>query len=392
MLTEWLKRRLSTREDMPDARRNVSVEDDSQRKRELADIELRALTDAHKLLLMAAAAGTGWLLYLLGPVLTPFLLAGLFAYLGDPIVDRMEQLGLKRTLAVLIVFASLTISGLVLLIFLVPVLQTQLQTLLATVPLALDWLQRLLLPKLVELGLLQGTTLSADALRDIVVSHWQELSGYVTKIITGISVSGHLVLAWLMNLVLVPVLTFYLLRDWDVLVAHIRHLIPRRYEPTVALLAGECNDVLAGFLRGQFLVMMALSVIYAVGLRLLGIDLAFSIGMLAGLVSFVPYLGFAIGIAVAGLAAIVQFHDLTCLLYVVAVFAGAEMVQSFLLSPLLVGERIGLHPVSVIFAVLAGGQLFGFVGVLLGLPVAAMIVVLLRHSREHYLRSELYTP
>jgi len=184
--------------------------------------------------------------------------------------------------------------------------------------------------------------------------------------------------------------TFYLLRDWDHLVGRVNELIPRRSQPVVARLAKESDTVLGAFLRGQLLVMLALAIIYITGLSFIGLDLAILIGLVAGLISFVPYLGFIVGILLAGIAAIVQFHDALHPGYVVLVFALAQAIEGMLLTPLLVGDRIGLHPVAVIFAILAGGQLFGFVGVLLALPVAAVIAVILRYAHERYKESGLY--
>jgi predicted PurR-regulated permease PerM len=186
--------------------------------------------------------------------------------------------------------------------------------------------------------------------------------------------------------------TFYLLRDWDQLVANVRELLPRAIEPRVSAIAAEIDAVLAQFLRGQLTVMAALALIYTVGLWLAGLELAFSIGVIAGLVSFVPYLGVIVGVLLAGVAALLQYQDALHLLAVIAVFGVGQLLEGMVLSPLLVGDRIGLHPVAVIFAVMAGGQLFGFFGVLLALPVAAAIVVLLRHSHGEYVRSELYGP
>lgn len=349
------------------------------------------MSDSRWFLLIGVFA-LGWVLYLLGPVLTPFVVAAFLAYLGDPLVDRLEALKISRTLSVVTAFATLTLSGLLLMVFLVPILEQQLQTLISNLPLAIEWAQQRLLPKFLALPLFNDSSFDSEAVRRVVVGHWQELAGTMTEVIRRVTISGQVLLAWLLDAVLVPVVTFYLLRDWDLLVAHVRQLLPRRYEPVVVKLVGECDEVLAGFLRGQLMVMLALGIIYIIGLWLVGLNLAFSIGVVAGLVSFVPYLGFVVGITVAGLAVIVQFQDPIYLAYVAAVFVSAELIQGFVLSPWLVGERIGLHPVTVIFAVLAGGQLFGFVGVLLGLPVAAVIVVLLRHSRDIYFRSDLYTP
>ena len=187
-----------------------------------------------------------------------------------------------------------------------------------------------------------------------------------------------------------PVLTFYFLRDWDVLVDNIRHLLPRPLLPTVTRLAQESNDVLGGFLRGQFSVMVALGAIYAGGLWLVGLDLGLLIGMIAGLVSFVPYLGAFFGVSAAVLASLVQHGDPMHLALVLGVFAVGQTLEGFVLIPWLVGDRIGLHPVAVIFAIMAGGKLFGFLGVLMALPVAAVTMVMLRYAHEKYTHSGLY--
>ena len=197
-------------------------------------------------------------------------------------------------------------------------------------------------------------------------------------------------LGWLMNLVLIPVVTFYLLRDWDLLIKGIRELLPRKIEPTVSTLASEINEVLGAFVRGQLMVMFALGVIYTAGLWLIGLDLAFIIGMGAGLLSVVPYLGTVVGLVAAVLAAVFQFQDLFHTIMVLLVFGAGQALEGMVLTPKLVGDRIGLHPVAVIFAVLAGGQLFGFLGILLALPVASALNVLVRHFRDEYTKSDLY--
>jgi predicted PurR-regulated permease PerM len=198
-------------------------------------------------------------------------------------------------------------------------------------------------------------------------------------------------LAWLVNLLLIPVVSFYLLRDWDLMVARLRGLLPRNHEGLVVKLARECHEVLGAFLRGQLLVMLALGVMYAVGLMLIGLELGLLIGVLAGLASIVPYLGVVVGIGAALTAGLFQFGgDFYPLLAIAAVFCVGQMLEGMLLTPWLVGDRIGLHPVAVIFAIMAGGQLFGFTGVLLALPVAAVIMVLVRHAHDLYKLSDLY--
>ena len=209
--------------------------------------------------------------------------------------------------------------------------------------------------------------------------------------VTAITHSWLVMMGWIANLVLIPLVTFYLLRDWQVLMNRLAELVPRQAAPVVFRMARDCDRVLGAFLRGQLSVMLALAVVYTLGLWLVGLDLALLIGAIAGLVSFVPYLGFIIGIFAAGIAAIVQFQDVTHLIPVVAVFGVGQLLESFVFTPFLIGDRVGLHPLAVIFAVMAGGQLFGFTGILLALPAAAVIMVLLRYAHERYLRSGAYS-
>jgi predicted PurR-regulated permease PerM len=351
---------------------------------------MSSLSDTQKLVGLLALAGGGWLLYLLTPVLTPFLAGALLAYLGDPLVDRLEEAGLSRTPAVTVVFLLLFGVLAALILLLIPLLDSQVRTLLQSLPGYIEWLQRQALPRLAAWLGVEVRQLELAGLKDSLRSHWQQAGGLAAALAASVSRSGMAVLAWLANLVLIPVVTFYLLRDWDKLVARIHELIPRAYASTVSGLARESDEVLGAFLRGQLLVMLALGVIYATGLWLVGVQFAFLIGFLAGLVNFVPYLGFIIGIGTAGAAVLLQTHDPLYLLPVAGVFLVGQLLEGSVLTPLLVGDRIGLHPVAVIFAVLAGGQLFGFVGVLLGLPVAAVLAVLLRHAHRRYLASELY--
>lgn len=197
---------------------------------------------------------------------------------------------------------------------------------------------------------------------------------------------------WVINLALLPILAFYFLRDWDRLVERGAAVVPRAYIGTVSRLARESNDVLGGFIRGQFLVMLALGAIYATGMSIIGLNLGLLIGIIAGLISFIPYLGATTGIVLALLAAIVQAQglDLKLLIGVGVVFTVGQLLESYVLTPRIVGDKIGLHPVAVIFAVMAGGQLFGFLGMLLALPVAAVANVLLRYAHEQYTGSDFY--
>ena len=352
----------------------------------------KSMSDAQKWLLLACIFLGAWLLYLLAPVLTPFLIAALLAYLGDPLVDRLELKNLSRTPAVLLVFAVMFIVGLLLLLILIPALQQQLTAVLSLIPRIVPWLQEVVLPWVSSTFEIEVHNISLDALQKMLSGNWQDIGNLLGLVLGKITHSGQLIFAWLAYLVLVPVVTFYLLRDWDLLVQSVQDLLPRKIEPMVSQMTRECDLVLAEFLRGQLLLMVALGLMYSIGLWLAGLEFALLVGMLSGLVSFVPYLGAIVGIGAAGILAFMQFQDFIHLFYVALVFGIGQSIEGMVLSPLLVGDRIGLHPVAVIFAVMAGGQLFGFFGVLLALPVAAVIVVLLRHLHKGYVESSFYTP
>jgi len=348
------------------------------------------MTDLQKALALLLAGLGGWLLYLLGPILTPFLVAGLLAYLGDPIVDRIEARRVPRGAAVAVVFLGLFALLGLLLFLLIPLIDSQIRTLVANLPVYLERIEGLVAPWLRERFGLEPGASALKVLGESVRAHWQEAGGVAAAVAAHVSRSGMALIGWAANLVLIPVVTFYLLRDWDRLLQGLRSLLPRSREATVVQLARETDEVLGAFLRGQLLVMLALGGFYATGLWLVGLDLAFLIGGLAGLVNFVPYLGFILGVLLAEIAMGVQTGQPLDMALVLAVFAFGQVLEGSVLTPLLVGDRIGLHPVAVIFAVLAGGQLFGFVGVLLALPAAAVLAVFVRHAHRRYLRSAFY--
>ena len=350
------------------------------------------ITDAQKWLWFSGLVFTGWLLYLLAPVLAPFVAGALLAYLGDPITDKLEARKLSRTVAVSIVFAVMLLFGALLLLIIMPLLQEQISSLFRRLPQIINWLQSDLLPAMANTLGLEIEAVDLGIIQNKLTENWRDVGSILGLILGKVSHSGQVFITWLAYLVLVPVVTFYLLRDWDILVEKTYGLIPRRYAKTVSRLTKECDSVLSEFLRGQLIVMFALGCIYSIGLFMVGLEFALLIGMMAGLVSFVPYLGAIVGIGVAGIVGFMQFHDIFHLVLIGIVFGVGQAIEGMLLSPLLVGDRIGLHPVAVIFAVMAGGQLFGFFGVLLALPVAAVIKVLLGFVHQHYIESDFYTP
>ena len=338
---------------------------------------------------LAIATGLLVLLWLLGPILMPFAVGAGLAYLGDPVVDRLQRWKMSRTAAVCIVFAAFSLAGLITLVLFAPVLYKQSLALLHSIPDWLNWLQTIGLPR-VGIVLPSDVQLDAEGLKQIVTEHWSKAGGVAAAVWAQVSQSGGALLAAAANLLLIPIVTFYLLRDWDELVAWVRDVIPRGVLPKVSELARETDEVLGAFMRGQLLVMAALATMYSIGLAIIGLDLALVIGVIAGLISFVPYLGFIVGIVAASLAMVVQTQEFLPLVWIALVFGIGQVIESAVLTPNLVGDKIGLHPVAVIFAVMAGGQLFGFVGVLLALPAAAVLAVLMRHTKALWLQSPAY--
>ncbi len=331
----------------------------------------------------------GFVIWLLAPVLMPFVAAALFAYLGDPLVDRLER-RMNRSLAVTLVFLVMIVVVVAIVLVLVPFIERQIGNFLAQLPTWIEWFQTRAAPWLeAHFGISTGV-LDTQKLIGMLQTHWKEAGGVATTVLARVSKSGLTVVGWTLNIVMIPVVAFYLLRDWDIMVERIHALVPRSIEPVVARLARESDETLGAFLRGQLSVMIALGILYGAGLWLVGISVGPLIGMIAGLISFVPYLGAITGVVMALIAAVVQYQDWTHVLLVLVVFGIGQALEGYVLVPRLVGEKIGLHPVAVIFAVLAGGELFGFLGVLLALPVASVVMVLLRYAHERYTASQLY--
>lgn len=329
-------------------------------------------------------------LWLLAPVLAPFVVAAVLAYVLRPMVLRLQAWRVPSTLAVISieVLALLALSGLLLL--LVPVLVREWPLLRQQLPLLLDRLDAALQPWLVQMGIEMSLNLA-----DLKVQMMSWLSDnredWMAPLVASLKLGGSAALAVMGYLVLVPVALFFMLNDWEKLVATLVDLVPPRWRPTVDGFASECDAVLGEYLRGQLLVMLALAVYYAAGLALFGLDLALPIGVFTGLAVFVPYLGFGLGLVLAVLAGLLEFGAPSQALLMVAVVYGlGQLIESFVLTPRLVGERIGLHPLVVILALMAFGQLLGFVGVLMALPASAVLLVALRRLRARYMASSLY--
>ena len=340
-----------------------------------------------------AAVGVGafWLVWLLSPILTPFAVAALLGWLGDPLVDRLELAGRSRNTAVILVFTLMALLLALVLVILVPLLESQITTLFESMPRYRMWFTSVAIPWVEgRTGLQLASWLDLDHLIELVRSNWERAGGVAATIMSYVSRSGFALIGMATNIVLIPIITFFFLRDWDLIIQRVASMVPRDHIETVSRLSKASSDVLGGFLRGQFLVMVILGIMYGIGLWAVGLDLGILIGIIAGLLTFVPYLGPASGLVLGVVAALMQYGDWKHIAGVLAVFGVGQLIESYWLTPKLVGDRIGLHPVAVIFAVLAGGQLFGFLGMLLALPMAAVVNVLLRYAHERYTQSHLY--
>ena len=335
--------------------------------------------------LSATLLGLG---YLLAPVLAPFVVAFLLAYLADPWVDWLERKGLGRTGAVALVFAVLLAAGALGVLIVLPLLTRQLGIFISGIPGFIEQAQAAF-PLLADATKTVG--LSSSEFGKALRANWQEIGPALVPVVRRLGDSGAALFAFVACLLLIPVVTFYLLRDWDEMIGRIDGLIPRRSVSLVRSLAREVDAVLAEFVRGQLVLMGALALIYSAGLWIVGLHTALAIGVMAGALSFVPYLGMAIGMLASGLAAFLQFHDVAHVFAVGLVFVIAQAIEAMVLAPYLVGERIGLHPVAVIFVVLAGSQLFGFFGALVAVPAGAVMVVFMRHAWDRYRQSAWFT-
>jgi len=339
-------------------------------------------------------AGFLVIFYLLLPIMAPFLIAAILAYICSPLVDRISRckvgkLTLGRSVATVIVMLLLIGIAILFLLIIIPMLQKELLLLVQRLPEFITMLRERLEPWLLQHF---GIAISIDVgqIQEILSKHWKTASDLITPVLVSISKNGFAIMLWVINLLLVPVVLFYLLRDWHDMVGRIAQLIPRGWFDKTTTIAQEIDLVLAEFLRGQLSVMLLMAIFYAVGLWATGLELALPVALVAGLLGFVPYLGVTIGLLMALMAAAMQFSSPGEVVPVLVVFAAAQLLESFLLTPWLVGDRIGLHPVVVIFTLIAGGQLFGFAGILLALPVGAAIAVGLRHAKQSYLTSNTY--
>lgn len=328
-------------------------------------------------------------LWVLADMLLPFVAGLAIAYFLDPSVDRLERAGLPRWAGAGVVLLSFVLVAFSVALLLLPLVQAQASLLIDTLPHYAQVLRERVQPAIEDL-VHRLSPADVERLRTAAGEYAGEAVGWVGRVLRGILSGGLALFDVFSVLFITPVVAFYLLRDWDKLVARVDGWAPRPHLSTIRAQALEVNRTLAGFVRGQALVCLVLGVFYAVGLSAAGLNFGLVVGLLAGLLSFIPFVGTLFGFVTSTGLALLQFDSAWRVGIVVAIFVIGQMVEGNVLTPKLVGDKVGLHPVWVMFALLAGGSLFGFVGVLLAVPVAAVIGVLTRFALGRYLASDYY--
>jgi predicted PurR-regulated permease PerM len=341
---------------------------------------------------LGLAVAAWFILKLLAPVLTPFVIALVLAYSLAPVVQMLHRLTKRRLphwLLVVVVELGFLFITFAVILLVVPILGKELPLLQSQLPRLAERLNALVSPLLASLGL--QYSLDPASVKSFVVTYLETNASDVwTSVLPSLKMGGGVIFTFLGLIVLVPVVLFYLLSDWANMLRRVEDWIPRAKLPSVKSFIHEADSVMGQYLRGQLLVMLILAVFYSAGLALWGLDLALPIGVFTGLAICIPYLGFGIGLILALLAGVLQFDLGHTVLILATVYGTGQVLESFFLTPRLVGERIGLHPLAVIFALLAFGQLFGFIGVLVALPTSAVLLVALRRLKSSYLASKLY--
>jgi predicted PurR-regulated permease PerM len=332
------------------------------------------------------------LLIVLRDMLLPFIAAMAIAYLLDPAADWMERRGARRWLATLLIIGLFFVVATLIVVLLVPLVSDQFAKFMDHLPEYIAWFNQRLLPYVQGLAERFGIDLNGDP-KAALAGQGEQVMKVVGGVLTGLLGGGQAIFNVLSLLVITPVVGFYLLRDWDRMIAQINDYLPLDHAETIREQAREIDKVLAGFVRGQMLVCLFLAAFYGLGLTILGLQFGLFIGITAGMISFIPYVGTTLGFVVGIGVAIAQFWNEPIWIAAVAgVFIVGQMIEGNVLHPVLIGDRVGLHPVWIMFALLAGGSLFGFVGILVAVPLFAVIGVLARFTLERYRQSYLYRP
>ncbi|NET71514.1 MAG: AI-2E family transporter [Sphaerospermopsis sp. SIO1G2] len=332
----------------------------------------------------------GWFIHLISPILLPFLVGIGMAYLLDPLVDRVEARGCSRTMSTLIVSGSIFTLTILTLFAVIPLLLDQLASFLAALPGYIAYLRQLAEGYLMQWGETFHIVRAKEGVQDIAASLATDATSVISNVMTGLLKSGIAVVNFAALIIITPVVTFYLLRDWDKIVADIDGLLPRRYAPVIRVQLAEIDRTLSAFLRGQLNVMLCLFLFYALALSLAGLHYSLIIALVGGVMVIIPYIGTVVSGALAVGMAYIQFGTIEHAGLILAIFAAGQVLEGYVLTPKLVGSLVGLNPLWIIFGMMAGGSIMGFVGMLLAVPITAICGVLIRFAVSEYLGSRFY--
>ena len=352
-------------------------------------MKLPLLADPRLWAWLAIALVIGGLIYLLSPILAPFLAGAILAYVLNPLVGRMTNRYMPRIVAVVLVLIFALTLVVALMLVILPLLIKELRMMSEQLPAVLAWINLTLAPWLKEKFAIDFKV-DIETVKQMAGGFLAGNQDLVTGLLGSLRIGGLALLAFAINVLLIPVVLFFLLRDWNSLVRSVDAMIPRHLHKRARTILGEIDAVLAEFLRGQLIVMLVMSVFYSTALWAAGLEFALPIGVITGLLVIVPYVGAFTGVVLGLVAAAMQFGTRAGVAWVALAFAIGQVLEGMVVTPLLVGQRIGLHPVAVIFALLAFGKVFGFFGVLLALPASAALLVALRHMQRAYLGGPLY--
>ena len=350
-----------------------------------------AETGYHLRFWLLAIAGFCGVLWVLSGVLTPFVLALAIAYFLNPVVSWICKFGAPRSLGALIVLFTFIAIVTTATLLLAPLVQAQIVELISSLPTYVEKLQSELWPRIKDV-LEHVPAVDMAKLQDNFSQHTNDVMKFFGRVLSQVVSGSMAIFDILALLLLTPVVAFYLMRDWPKMLAKVDSYLPVRHAPTIRRELQNIDQMIAGFIRGQALVSLALATFYSIGLSLAGLKYGMVIGLCSGILNFIPIVGTLIGIITSLTMAFIQFDTLGQIAMIAVVFAAAQVLDGYFLTPKLVGDRVGLHPVWIIFAVLAGGKLLGLLGVVIAVPFAGTIAILIRLGLRQYRRSKYFSP
>ncbi len=325
-----------------------------------------------------------YILFSISNALTPFIISITIAYLLNPVVDRLSLMKLPRSLSSMVIILLFFVCIFAFIFFITPLLYSQFTHVLKIFPDYLVYIQKNILPKILD------NEVDSNSIKSFITEYSSEMLNFTKKFVNNIWSSTIAIINILSLIFITPIITFYILRDWPSIVNSIDRVIPRKHYPAITKQLSKIDCIISAYIRGQTQVCLILSFFYSICLYFTGLQYSLFIGLFTGIFSFIPYVGFAIGFTIGNIISFFQFNSITMKLLILLIFIAGQILENAFITPKLIGDNVKLHPVWVIFAIFAGGIIFGFIGVLVAVPVAAVVGVLFRFFLEHYFQSNFY--